>query len=52
MKPQNSTTINLTVTTAFVPMSVDNTDDEYILTISPVDTTKPSYQHTYATSSS
>ena len=41
MYPQNGTTIDITVATASDPMSVDNTDNESVLTISPNDNTKP-----------
>ena len=44
MTPKSGTTINLTVTAASVPMSVDTKVDESILTRAPVDTPKPSSQ--------
>ena len=41
MTPKNGTNIDLTVTKTYDPMSVDNTDNESVLTISPNDNTKP-----------
>ena len=41
MTPQNVTTIFFIVTTASVQMSMDNPDDESILTRATVDTPKP-----------
>ena len=41
---KNGTTIDLTVTTSTVLVSVDTTLGEYLLTIAPVDTPKPSSQ--------
>ena len=35
--PKNVTNIYLTVTTSYDPMLVDNNDDEYVLTISPIE---------------
>ena len=52
MIPQNGTTIGLTVTTASDHISVDNNDDESILTRAPIETPKPSYQPSASTSSS
>ena len=49
---KNGTTIYLTVTTSSVLVSVDNTLGEYVLTIAPVDTHKPSSQLVADTSSS
>ena len=46
MSPKNWTTIDLTVTAEYDPMLVDNTDDELVSTIAPVETDKPSYQPT------
>ena len=48
--PKNGTTIYLTVTTSSVLVSVDNTLGEYVSTIEPVDTPKPSSQPAAATS--
>ena len=42
MSIKNGTTVDLTVTSASDPMSVDNNDDELVSTISPIETTKPS----------
>ena len=48
--PKNGTTIDLTVSTSSVLVSVDNTLGEYVSTIEPVDTPKPSSQPAAATS--
>ena len=50
MSPKNGITIDLTVTSAYNLMSVDNTDDELVLTRAPIDNPKPSSQPTAATS--
>ena len=50
MTPKSGTTINLTVTAASVPMSVDTKVDESILTRAPVDTNKTSSQPVAANS--
>ena len=47
--PQNGTNIDLTVTSESDPMSVDNTDDELVLTISLIDTPKPYSQPSTST---
>ena len=44
MTHKNDTVIYLSVTTESVPMSVDTTEDESILTIALVETPKPSYK--------
>ena len=44
MYPKNGTTIDLTVTSASDPMSVDKTDDELVSTRAPIETDKPSTQ--------
>ena len=41
MTPRNVTTINLSVTTSYVLMSEDNTDDESVWTRATVETLKP-----------
>ena len=51
MTPRNGTTIDLTVTTVSVPMSVDNIVDKSVLTRAPVETHKQSFQPAYNTSS-
>ena len=50
MTPKNGTNIDFTVTTAYVMMSVYNTDDEYVWTIAPFDTPKYSSQRAADTS--
>ena len=52
MKHQNGTTVDLSVTTSYDPMSVDNTDDESVLTRPPIDNPKPYSQPDADTSSS
>ena len=42
MSIKNGTTINLTVTSVSDPMSIDNTYDELVSAIKPIDTNKPS----------
>ena len=49
MKTKNVTTLDLTVTTSSVPMSVYSNDDKYVLTRAPVETTKPYSQPAAAT---
>ena len=49
MSPKNGITIDLTVTSASDPMSVDNTDDDLVLTKAPIDTTKPYSKPAYDT---
>ena len=45
MLPPQESTIDLTATSNYDPISVDNTDDEEIfITRSPIDTDKPSIQ--------
>ena len=51
MSPKNGTTIDLTVTSASDPMSVDKTDDELVSTRAPIETAKPSSRPSTATSS-
>ena len=50
--PKNITTVDLTVTTAYVPMSVDTAIDEYELTRAPVEIPKTFSQPAATTSSS
>ena len=52
MSIKNGTTINLTVTSVSDPMSIDNTYDELVSAIKPIDTNKPSSQHADTDSSS
>ena len=52
MSTHNGTIIDLTVTTAYVLMSVDTTMDDYVLKIAPVDTPISSCQPSAANSSS
>ena len=52
MTPPNGTIIDLSLTTAYVPMSLDIEVDESVLTRAPVDTPKPSSKPDYATSPS
>ena len=52
MSPQNGTPIYLSLTSAYYPMSVDNTDDELFSTREPIETTKPYSQTDAANSSS
>ena len=49
MIPKNDTIIDLSVTTTSVLISIDNTQYEYLLTSSPVETPKPSSKHADAT---
>ena len=44
MTPQNGTILDLSFTTAYVQMSVDNTVDKYVVTRVPGETLKPSSQ--------
>ena len=44
MSSKKGTTVDLTVTLASDAMSVDNTDDELVVSRAPVDTDKPSYK--------
>ena len=44
MSPKNGTAIDLTVTSSSDPMSVDNIDDELVLTREPIETSKLSSQ--------
>ena len=41
MSPKKVTIIDLTVTSASNPMSVDNTDDELVVTRATIETSKP-----------
>ena len=50
MAPQNGTTVDLNVNTSSDPMAVYFTDDESVLTISPIDTPKTPYQPASVTS--
>ena len=50
MTPKNGTTVDLNVNTESDLMPVDNTDDEYVLTISPIDNPKIPTQPAAATS--
>ena len=45
MSPQNDTTIDWTITSVSDLMSVDNTDNESVLTRAPIETPKPYYKH-------
>ena len=51
MYPKNSTTIDLTITSEFDPMSMDITNDELFSTRAPIETNKPSYKPVTDTSS-
>ena len=44
MSPKNGTNIIFSVTSASYPMLVGNTNDELVLTRSPIETTKSSSQ--------
>ena len=50
MSPKNGTTVDLTVPSSSDPMSVNNTDNELVSTIAPIETAKPSSQPYTATS--
>ena len=52
MSPQNGTTIDLTVTSSYAPITVYSTDDESVLTIASIYTAKPYSQPTTYNSSS
>ena len=49
MSPKYDTTIDLNITSESDPISVDNTDDELVLTISLIDTPKPYSQPSTST---
>ena len=51
MSPKNSTTIDVTVTSAYDLMSVDNTDDKLVIIRSQIDNPKLSSQPAYNSSS-
>ena len=50
MSPQKGNTIDLTITSAYDPISVDNTDDKLIITRAPIETDKLYYKSAACTS--
>ena len=50
MSPKDGTTIDLTVTSEYDPMSVNNTENELVLTREPIDIPKQNSQPAAATS--
>ena len=41
MSPKNGTTVDLTITSAYDPMSLVSTDDKFVSTRTPICTYKP-----------